>query len=47
MEDEWQRLPESEESLDLLFVSYENAQVTIHKMLDAIKEQGFIAEVRE
>ena len=47
MEDEWERAPESEESLDLLFVSFEEAQVTIDKMLDTIKEQGFEAEVRE
>ena len=47
MEDEWERAPESEESLDWLFVSYEEAQVTIDKILDTIKEQGFEAEVRE
>lgn len=47
MEDEWQRVPESEVSLDLLFVSFEEEQVTIDKLLGTIKEHGFEAEVRE
>lgn len=47
VEDEWERELESEESLDLLFVTYTNQHITIDKMLETIKEQGFEATVRE
>lgn len=47
MEDEWEREPESEESLNLLFVTYRTGGVTIEEMLETIQNLGFAATVRE
>jgi copper chaperone CopZ len=46
VEDEWQREIESDEDLDLLFVTFNPEQVTIEKLLMAIAEHGFKAKVK-
>ena len=47
MEDEWERELESEEDLDLLFVSYDANRITVDQLLEAISEFGFEAKVSE
>ena len=47
VEDEWERKMESDEDLDLLFVSYDAQLVTVDKLIEFIKEQGFEAKVKE
>ena len=47
MEDEWERQLESDEDLDLLFVTYDPPRLALADLLAAIKEQGFTVEVRD
>ncbi len=47
MEDEWERELESEEDLDLLFVSYDANRITVDQLLEVISEFGFEAKVSE
>ena len=47
MEDEWERELEAEEDLDLLFVKFDSKQITIEKLIAAIAEHGFEAELKE
>ena len=47
MEDEWERELESEEDLDLLFVSYDTKRITVDQLLEVISEFGFEAKVSE
>ena len=47
VEDEWERQIESEEDLDLLFVSYRPQEITIDELITTISDQGFTAEVKE
>jgi hypothetical protein len=47
VEDEWDRQIESEEDLDLLFVSYRPSDITIDQLMKTISEHGFTAEVKE
>ena len=47
VEDEWERELESEESLNLLFVSYNNEDISIERMLQTIKGLGFEATVKD
>ena len=47
MEDEWEREIDSDEDLDLLFVTYQAEKITLDQLVAAIKEHGFTAEVRE
>jgi hypothetical protein len=47
VEDEWERQIESDEDLDLLFVSYRPSEITIDQLMKTISEQGFTAEVKE
>ncbi len=46
VEDEWERELESDEDLDLLFVTYHEDSVTIEQMTKVIEEHGFTAEVK-
>ena len=46
VEDEWERGLESDESLDVLFVTYDAQQVTVEGMLATIAEQDFEAKVQ-
>ena len=46
MEDEWERELESEDDLDLLFVTYNTKQITIEQLIATIAEHGFAAEVK-
>lgn len=43
VEDEWERELESEEDLDLLFVSCDFGKVTLEQLQATIKEHGFEA----
>ena len=47
MEDEWERELESEQDLDLLFVTYETERITVAKILKAIQEHEFEVEVKD
>ena len=47
VEDEWEREIESEEDLDLLFLSYRPAEVTMDELIETIGSHGFTAEVKE
>lgn len=47
VEDEWERELESDEDLDLLFVTYDPSEVSLEKMKNTIKAYGFEAEVRK
>lgn len=47
VEDEWKRFPESQEDLDLLFVAYDAGIITVERLQEEIKKQGFEPEVRE
>lgn len=47
VEDEWERELESEEDLDLLFVTYRPDQITLDELSRTIRDQGFTAEVKE
>lgn len=47
VEDEWERELESEEDLDLLFVTYEPAKVSVEKIKHTMKAHGFDAEVKK
>ena len=47
VEDEWDRDPEAIDLDDLLFVTYNSESVSLDKLLETIREQGFEAEVRE
>jgi len=47
VEDEWERYPESEEDLDLLFVDYDADKITVAQLMETIKQHGFEAEVKE
>ena len=38
---------ESEEDLDLLFLSYRPNQITLDELIKTISEHGFTAEVKE
>jgi hypothetical protein len=46
VEDEWERGLESDESLDVLFVTYDAQRVTLDNMLAKVAEQDFEAKVR-
>jgi hypothetical protein len=46
VEDEWEREMESEEDLDLLFVSFKPQQVSLDLMLETIRGHGFEVEVK-
>jgi hypothetical protein len=41
VKDEWEQEAESAENVDRLFVQYDADRVTVDKMLETIKEQGF------
>ena len=45
VEDEWDRDPEAIDLDDLLFVTYNPESVSIEKLRETIREQGFEAEV--
>ena len=47
MEDEWERELESNEDLDVLFVTYNTKQIAIEKLVATIAEHGFEAQVQE
>jgi hypothetical protein len=47
VEDEWDRDPEAIDLEDLLFVTYNPERMTIDKLLETVREQGFEAEIRE
>ena len=47
MEDEWERELEAEEDLDLLFVKYNPQQITTDRLIAAIAEHGFEAQVQQ
>jgi hypothetical protein len=47
VEDEWERELESEQDLDLLFVTYETRRITIAKMLEMIHKHEFEVEVKD
>lgn len=45
VEDEWERELESDEDLDLLFVTYDASRMTVEEIIEFIGEQGFRAEL--
>lgn len=47
MEDEWERQPESDKDLDLLFVTYHADQITVEQLIEKIEEHGIKATVKE
>ena len=47
MEDEWERELESEQDLDLLFVTYQTERITLAKMLETIQKYEFKAKVKD
>lgn len=47
VEDEWEREIESDEDLDLLFITYQPQQVTIDELKQKIGEHGFTAELKQ
>ena len=47
VEDEWERELESEEDLDLLFVTYDARRIKVDALLDKIREFGFEVKVTE
>ena len=47
VEDEWERELESEEDLDLLFVTYETENVTVSKMIETIQQHEFEVQVKD
>ena len=47
VEDEWDRQIESDEDLDLLFVSYRTNDITIEQLMETISKHGFTAEVKK
>jgi len=47
VEDEWDRELESEEPLDLLFITYNADDIAIEKMTATVDEQGFQAEIKK
>ena len=47
MEDEWERELESEQDLDLLFVTYETDRITVDKMLETIQQHEFEVELKD
>ena len=47
VEDEWERELESEEDLDLLFVTYDARRITVDAVLERIRELGFEVKVAE
>ena len=47
VEDEWERQLESDEDLDLLFVTYDPTRVTVEKMRETISAYEFKVEVRD
>ena len=47
VEDEWDRDPEAIDMEDLLFVTYNSEKISVDKLREVIREQGFEAELRE
>ena len=47
VEDEWDRDPEAIDMEDLLFVTYNSEKISVDKLREVIREQGFDAEIRE
>jgi hypothetical protein len=47
VEDEWERELESEEDLDLLFVTYQTDRITVDKLLETIQAHEFQVEVKD
>lgn len=47
VEDEWERNLESEEDLDLLFVTYDADTITVDELIEKIETFGFKAVVQE
>ena len=47
MEDEWERELESEQDLDLLFVTYETDRITVDKMFETIQQHEFEVELKD
>jgi hypothetical protein len=47
VEDEWEREIESDEDLDLLFVTYRSEKVKMDQLEKTIEEHGFAVEVKE
>jgi hypothetical protein len=47
VEDEWERELESDEDLDLLFVTFDEKQTTVDELLETIRELGFDATVKD
>lgn len=47
MEDEWVRDPDAEEDLDVLYVTYDSARITIDELKAAIAAHDFEAEVKQ
>ena len=47
VEDEWDRDPEAIDMEDLLFVTYNSEKISVDKLREVIREQGFDAEIPE
>ena len=47
VEDEWERHLESDDDLDLLFVTYRADKITVASLMEKIETYGFKAEVKK
>ena len=47
MEDEWERELESEQDLDLLFVTYKTGLITVDEMIKTIQKHEFEVQVKD
>ena len=47
VEDEWERELEADQDLDLLFVTYDDSQVSLDTIKETIREHGFEPEVKD
>lgn len=45
MEDEWERLPDAEENLDLLFIRYDSQKTTVAQLQQEIAKHSLKSEV--
>lgn len=47
VEDEWERVPDSQEDLDVLFIKYRPGQVAVSDLIAKAEENGFQAEIKD
>jgi copper chaperone CopZ len=47
VEDEWERGLESDQDLDLLFVTYDPDKITLPQLMKKIEEHGFVGKVKK